>query len=201
MRHQLFILMLFVLAFSAKGQEQTLFKGDIERGGFGAPVVKFTAINQQSALMLGGRGGWIINHSLALGGGGYAVVNEVNAPQGALPLEGPLDIEFSYGGFELEYVIHPNSLWHYSLYTLLGGGAANYVKDEGPVAESNEQAGETDFMWVLEPAVCAELNVTKWFHLNGGVSYRIVSGVGQEKLKEGDFNGFTATLTFKFGNF
>jgi hypothetical protein len=75
------------------------------------------------------------------------------------------------------------------------------VKDVGPVDRSNEQAGETDFLFVLEPAVNAELNVTSWFHLNAGASYRLVSGVSQEKLENSDFSGMTATLTFKFGKF
>jgi len=194
--------MLLAFAANIAAQEETLLKSDLKSGGFGGPVVKFTAIYDQSALMIGGRGGWIINHSLVIGGGGYAVVNEVHAPEGALPFEEfPLDIEFSYGGFELEYIIHPKSLVHFSIYMLIGGGAMNYVKDVGPVIESNEQAGETDFVFVLEPAVNAELNVTKWFRLNAGISYRLVTGVEQERLKESDFNGLAATLIFKFGKF
>lgn len=77
--------------------------------------------------MVGGRGGWIINHSLVLGGGGYGVASEVDAPAGVLPLEGPLDIEVGYGGFELEYIIHPMSLVHFNIYNFIGGGATNFV--------------------------------------------------------------------------
>ncbi len=57
------------------------------------------------------------------------------------------------------------------------------------------------FVFVLEPAVNAELNVTTWFRLNAGVSYRFVTGVTQVGLDNGDFSGPTATLTFKFGTF
>jgi len=202
MRYLMFVIMLFAFAANLAAQEEeTLFKGDFEKGGFGGPVVKFTSIKNQGAIMVGGRGGWIINHSLALGGGGYGVVTEVDAPAGVLPLEGPLDIEFGYIGFEVEYIIHPKSLLHFSIYTLAGGGATNFVKDVGPVTESNEQAGETDFLFVLEPAVNAELNITTWFRLNAGVSYRLTSGVNQVGLDESDFSGMTATLTFKFGKF
>jgi len=203
MRQLVFVIMLVAFAVGVAAQEeQTLFKGNFEKtGGFGGPVVKFTAINNQSAVMVGGRGGWIINHSLVLGGGGYGVASEVDAPAGVLPMKGPLDIEFGYGGFELEYIIHPRSLVHFSLYTLIGGGATNFVKDVGAVTDSNEQAGESDFVFVLEPAVNAELNVTTWFHLNAGVSYRLVTGVKQEGLENRDFSGIAATLTFKFGKF
>jgi hypothetical protein len=202
MYHLWHLVMIFAFMANVVAQEETLLKSDIKSGGFGGPVVKFTSINDQGAVMIGGRGGWIINHSLVLGGGAYAVVNEINAPEGVMPFEElPLDIEFGYGGFELEYIIHPMSLIHFSVYTLIGGAATNYVKDVGPVTESNEQAGETDFMFILEPAANAELNVTSWFRLNAGVSYRLVTGVGQVGLTESDFNGMTGTITFKFGKF
>lgn len=202
MRHLVFFIMVLALAVNIAAQEEeTLFKGDFEKGGFGGPVVKFISINGQGAAMIGGRGGWIINHSLVLGGGGYGVFTEVDAPAGVLPLEGPLDIEFGYGGFEVEYIIHPKSLLHFSIYNFIGGGATNFVKDVGPVTESNEQVGETDFMFVWEPAVNAELNVTTWFRLNAGVSYRLVTGISQEGLENRDFCGMAATVTFKFGKF
>jgi hypothetical protein len=49
--------------------------------------------------------------------------------------------------------------------------------------------------------VNAEVNITRWFHLNAGVSYRVVSGVGQERLTDSDFSGAAAALHFKFGRF
>lgn len=201
MRYLLFTITLFAFAANASAQEETLFKGGLETTGFGGPVVKYTFVHNQRAAMVGGRGGWIIDHSLVIGGGGYAVATEVDAPAGVLPPEGPLDIEFAYGGLELEYIIDPKSLGHVSFYTLLGGGAINYVKDVGPVNRSNQQAGETNFMFVVEPAVNAEVNVTTWFRLNAGVSYRFVSGVSQPGLKNSDFSGLAATLAFKFGTF
>jgi hypothetical protein len=201
MRYLVLIAMLFVSAADAGAQEETLFSGEVERGGFGGPVVKYTIIRDQGALMVGGRGGWIINHSLSLGGGGYAVVTEVDAEAGVLPDEGPLDVEFAYGGFEMEYAFDSNSLKHFTLYALIGGGTVRYVKDVGPVTESNEQAGETDFVFVVEPAVCGELNVTPWFRLNASVSYRLAAGVDQKGLENGDVSGVAGTLTLKFGHF
>jgi hypothetical protein len=196
----IFIIIFFMIA-DVTGQEQTQLKDESEKGGFGGPVLKFTNINKQTAIMIGGRGGWILGHSLVLGGGGYAVINEIDAPVNALPLEGPLDIEFGYIGFELEYIFDPTSIYHFGFYTLIGGGATNFVKDVGSVTSSNEQAGETAFMFVLEPAVNAELNITEWFRLCVGVSYRMTIGVDQERLDNSDFSGVNGNLTFKFGKF
>lgn len=115
-----------------------------------------------------------------------------------LPLEGPLDIKFLYGGVELEYVIHRNSRTQVSLGALLGGSANNYVRDVGAVLRSHEQVGETDFGLVLEPGLNVDFSPTQWFSVNPGVSYRIVTGVEQVGLKSRDFNGIAATLAFKF---
>jgi hypothetical protein len=49
------------------------------------------------AMMAGGRGGWVINHSLIIGGGGYGITTEVNATEGANRRSGPLDLQFGYG--------------------------------------------------------------------------------------------------------
>lgn len=99
MRIRTFVVMLIACAADLVAQEQTLLKSEGERGGFGGPVIKFTSVNGQAAILVGGRGGWIFDHSLAIGGGAYTVVNEIDAPKDALPLEGPLDIEFGYLGF------------------------------------------------------------------------------------------------------
>jgi hypothetical protein len=203
MRIPIYTLVLFLLSASAWGQEQTLFSGKLEKsGGFGGPVIKATQINNHEAFLIGGRGGWIINNSLVLGGGGYGVFNDVDAPKDLFVQPAtPLDIEFGYGGFEIEYIFNTDALLHYSVYTLIGGGSTNFVKDVGEVTESNEQIGESDFLLVLEPAVTGELNVTNWFRLNAGVSYRLVTGVEQEGLSNSDFSGLTVSLTFKFGRF
>jgi hypothetical protein len=201
MRYFIFIIILFTLTAIASAQEETLIKDDGEKGGFGGPVVKYTTIYDQSALLIGGRGGWIMNHSLVLGGGGYAIVNEIDTAAGALPGEGPLDIKFGYGGFEMEYIFNSMSLTHFSLYALFGAGDIHYVKDEGSVSESNHTTGESDFVFVVEPAINAELNIVKWFRVDAGVSYRLVMDVNQVGLNSGDFSGLTAIITFKFGNF
>lgn len=116
MRYLVFVIMLISFATKMAAQDETLFKGDIETGGFGGPVVKYTSIYNQKALMVGGRGGWIINHSFVIGGGGYGVVTEVDAPSGVLPLEGALDIKFGYADLNSNILLIPNP-WDTLVYT------------------------------------------------------------------------------------
>lgn len=194
-------LMFFILSIAVQSalfaQEETLISSDHETGGFGGPVAKYARINGQSALMLGGRGGWIINHSFIIGGGAYGVATEVNAPASILPEQGRLDIDFSCFGLEMEYVFQSNSLIHASLYTLVGGGAVRFVRHRA----RDTQVDETDLAFVFEPAANVELNLTTWCRVMAGASYRITAGVTQLGLRNRDFTGPSASLTIKFGSF
>ena len=201
MRYLIFFIVLITFISESAAQEETLVKSDTESGGFGAPVLKYTSIYGQNALMIGGRGGWIINHSFVIGGGGYGTVTEVDAPEGIFPELGPLDLKLEYGGFELEYILNPKSLAHFSFYILIGGGSIKFSKDAGSHDEGDHTVGPDDFVFVMEPAINGEMNITDWFHINAGVSYRIITDVEQEQLENSDFSGVTGNLTFKFGSF
>jgi hypothetical protein len=53
----------------------------------------------------------------------------------------------------------------------------------------------------LEPALNAEVNITSFFRINAGASYRYISGLNYNNLKNEDFSGFSGALTLKFGSF
>jgi len=116
-------LLVIVFTFSALAQEATLINGEIESGGFGGPVLKVTNINGENAVMVGGRGGWIINHSFVLGGGGYGLVTDVKAKTTDLLHQ---YIEMGYGGVELEYIASSDDLLHFSVGLLVGAGGIGY---------------------------------------------------------------------------
>ncbi|MBS4000680.1 MAG: hypothetical protein KGZ71_09375, partial [Desulfobulbaceae bacterium] len=67
----------FLISFDALSDDghETLFGGDsVTWGGFGAPEFKFSEVNGDFALYIGGRGGVIINNSFIIGLAGYGVV-------------------------------------------------------------------------------------------------------------------------------
>lgn len=66
-------------------------------------------------MLVGSRGGWIINHVVVLGGGGYGLVSSVTAPQQAQPALGRYDLSFGYGGVIIEGIILPMRAWHLSV--------------------------------------------------------------------------------------
>jgi hypothetical protein len=202
MRHLILTaLMLGVATAASAQQEQTVFDGNFSVAGFGGPEVRYTRIADQDGLMLGARGGIIVNRSLVLSGAAYGMVTEIDSPTPSDPLAlfAATDIRFGYGGFQLEYIVKPDAVAHVSLSALVGGGATQQVIDRpGRGVRDDDEIGETDGFFVFEPGVNLEVNMTRWLHLAGGVSYRAVNGVERPYLSNSDLSGISATVGVKF---
>ena len=186
------------VCFQLKAQEQTLVgNGEMSNGGFGGPVIKYTQIKNEPAILVGGRGGWIINHTFVIGGGGYGLANQIDADYFS-NFSKPY-IDFGYGGLELEYIIQSDKVVHFSIYTLIGAGGVNFR--DNSFDDWDDWDFNSDEFFVLEPALNVEVNITRFFRINAGASYRYISGLNYNNLKNEDFSGFSGALTLKFGSF
>ncbi len=186
---------LIIISIPVKSQQETLISGPIESGVFGGTVVKMTHFGASTGVLVGGRGGWIINRTFTIGGGGYGLVNNVRAKT-----EGPDGERYfnmGYGGLELEYIHNYDKLLHYSFYTLIGAGGVNYRDQEHH--DNSINWGRVFF--VLEPGANIELNVTEFFRFSFGISYLFVNGLDSRIMTDEDLRGFTGVLTFRFGKF
>jgi len=176
---------------------QTSEQGEGGRGYFAAPFAKYTVIHDHGAFMLGGRGGFNLTSCLVVGGSLYGTLTEIDAPDEALTeVPGPLDVEFDCFGADVEYHIRPNASTHFTVNGFIGGGAVRFERDK-----TDEQMGESDFLFVLEPGVGVEQRVTGWFHLHLALSYRMVTGLEQRTLENADFSGPGVALSAKLGRF
>ncbi len=198
MRKLTFVVLLLVFMSGTVAGGQGPDQDDARNDAFIGPALKFTSIDHRLGAMAGLRGSWPVGRSLALGFAVYTLLSKIDAPEGILPLEGPLDIDLSYGGLEWEYFLNPGSRTRFSLSVLLGGGATRFVKDTSSTFKSSEQSGETGFMLVAEPGGNIEWTVARWLRLDLGASYRLVSGTRKKGLKDLDFSGPSATIAFKF---
>jgi hypothetical protein len=187
-------LMLFSESSQAQ-QTETLFSGDVTHGGYGGPVVKIGEVAGSTGVWLGGRGGWIINldpdHAISLGGGGYGLVTEHR-----IPTDNDLFALTGYGGFEIEYINQSYRLFHFTVSSLLGGGGL-MLRDRN----FEDVQDDVDSYFVFEPAVQAELNVTHFFRISAGASYRMTSGISRFGFSDSDFSGLNGIITLKFGKF
>ncbi len=193
----------FLASFPLLAQEQTLVgSSSIDHGGYGALVVKFTSVNDRLGVLVGGRGGWIIDHTFAIGGAGYGLVNEVPA-KGIGPL-GQQFLNFGYGGLDLEYIANSNSLVHYSLHTLIGAGMVGYRSagwEDVSWTHGDVWDARHDRFFVIEPGANIDVNVTTWFRASAGASYRFIGGVASDASTGKDLSGPSGMLTLRFGSF
>ncbi|RJP77299.1 MAG: hypothetical protein C4524_08570 [Candidatus Zixiibacteriota bacterium] len=195
MKNLLLVLMLAAAALPAAAQERTLVSGQVEHGGFGAPVVRFTQIHDQFGVLVGGRGGWIINHTFSIGGGGYGLANKVEAE------EADSVVTFGYGGGELEWIINSDDLLHFTVYALIGAGGISIREDFWENHGDGDGNGRTDGLFVGDLTGNLELNIASWFRVNFGAGYRLVSGVEIPGYSNSDFGGPSGHITLKFGKF
>ncbi len=166
---------------------ETLRDAGRHTGGFGGPLVKFTEMNDELSVIVGGRGGAIYNESFVVGGGLYALANTSHIRDPSLGRE---NLWMMYGGIEFEYITRPRSLTHLSFSVLMGPGFA---------AWSN--FGNKDVFFVLEPGVNGILNITPTLRVGVGASYRLVGSVELEGLSNGGVGGPAGGITFQFGGY
>jgi hypothetical protein len=187
------LIMILVFTCTIMAQEQTILSGQVTHGGYGGPEVKFTQINNEFAVLVGGKGAWIVNHTFSIGGGGYGLVNR-------LPMvvnNEEMYLNFGYGGLILEYIMDSDQLLHYTFSALIGGGGIGYRdRSDHEVSRSENKA-----FFIIEPGANAEVNIASFFRINLGVSYRLLSTVAMERYNEQNLSGLSANLTFKFGKF
>ena len=195
---------LFILAGVSLGhaqKTQTLFSNDVSHGGFGGPVVKFSEVTEDVGVWVGARGGWIINfndsNALSLGGGGYGLVTDHPVPD---PNFGDPGTDYyaliGYGGFELEYTNLSYCLVHLTLSSLVGAGGLT-ARDQ----DYNEVDDDSNTFFVFEPGANLEINITSFFRLALGASYRMTNGIDRAGFTDDDFTQFNGTATLKFGGF
>ena len=175
--------------------QRALLDEELEYGGYGGPSVTYSRMLGSNVLLVGGRGAWLIDRRFAVG----AAVNGLIPTRSAFPVgtDERYDLRLGYGGLWLEYVFTPHRVLHSTVGLLLGGGWLN--RRSGRFA--GEETLGVDALLALEPSVTTELNVTGFFRIGAGVSYRHLGGVDLEGLESRDLSAFAWTLFLKFGSF
>lgn len=178
---------------------ETLFSGNVATGAYGGPVLLYSRVQGEDALFFGGRGGWLADHHFVLGGGGFALVSRIAAPEGAPDIDEALRTELAYGGLWLEYILLPDKLVHASVGTLVGGGAVAYSRVRR--MDRRDREVESDVVFAVEPVLSVEMNLTPFLRLSAGAGYRHIGSVELEGLSREDLSGFTGSVMLKFGRF
>lgn len=213
-----FLTLIFIFSpLFLKAQEETtattLFSNKAIRiGGYGAFEAKFSQIDGGFTMLVGGRGGVILNSMFSIGGAGYGIIpmKEIDCP---IPSHATYEkpcLTGGYGGLFLEYINSSNNLLHFTANLLIGAGGVTYVHDVYDYDYDIWDDHSSKTVFVLEPGIAVDLNVASVFRMSLGVSYRYSPNF---KLQYSDssgkhdivsntaFNGISANLVFKFGEF
>lgn len=207
----IFIAFYSISAFAqgeAKDEElQTLFGSaeEIEHGGYGSVDLKVGEFLGQTGVLAGFRGCWTINHTFSMGFAGYWLFTAPDKTIETIQYE-PENyyMRTGYGGLFLEYAHKPNNAVHFTLNALVGAGGAFYTRSWRDLINDNWDdwwVYDNSAYFIFEPGAGVELNMTKFFRIELGASYRIVEWVDLEQTVDSDLEGASFNLSFKFGSF
>jgi len=191
---------------------RTLLGGDstLHHGGWGAPSAHYTRIMDQDAMLVGLRGGWIINHRFTLGFAGHGLVTDVvNKDYDNYLIDNGTVIRdnsrffMGYGGLLLEPVIAYRSPLHITLPIIIGAGGCGYgynselPDDFDPYTYSDDAQA----FFVIEPGIELEMNVISLVRVGIGASYRYTSDIDLPTTAKDALHGLNAGVTIKVGRF
>ena len=210
----------FMLIFSGMVSMAQAYKsepiGDIDRqsdiktltgsghhsGAFGAVMFKASEFKDKTFAMMGLRGGWIINRSVAIGIEAQGIIPSAKFENINPDPDEKAILLGGYGGLFIEPVLFSNNVIHITFPIASGAGWLGYHEDwEDDSIRRNNELIDDDVFWYVEPGVGMEINVTRHFRMNFGVTKRFTQDLELVDTKNKDFNNLNYFLTLKIGKF
>lgn len=182
----------------------------VQSGFVIAPDAKITHVNGRTATLAGAYGGWMLEHTIMFGAGGYWLANDSR------------DLKMMYGGPVVEWLVRGDRRISFGARALAGGGtatlggtltelfgvssdaeAATFGRDRRTIQPRDDRrltglsrviAREEFF--VAEPQAVVVVRALDWLHIDAGVGYRIIAGAGRLDDRLG---GVSGTVSIVFG--
>ena len=155
-------------------------------------VLKASQIADESRVHVGGWVGLVFSESLAVGGGGFALLKNVElaGSEGGTGF----NLDMGYGGLFFQYWEPLGSGLTGEVGLLLGAGHAE-VQDQ----LSRTEVGSDNFL-VGEGEIGVTYSVFKGVHIGLSLGYRLTSGVEDlPGVSTGDLNAYTGSLSLRLG--
>ena len=167
-------------------------------GGFGALSFRSSKFRDETIVMAGLRGGWIINRSLAIGLEGHGLIPTAKF-QGLSQFDAVL--LGGYGGMFLEPIVFSNQVVHVTFPVSAGSGWLGYHEDFDEGRFDSPDLIEGDVFWYVEPGANVEVNLARNFRLALGMSKRFTQDLELVDTKSNAFDKINYYLTLKIGSF
>ena len=147
---------------------KTLLGRNRAGGGYGAFTAGYSVIDDKHAVLFGGRFGWIASHSIGIGIGATGFINEFHYEPS---LDRDVFLTGGYGGLYIEPILFPRFPVHLSFPVLIWC-RRNFLCFKRIQIMNNNLIEDSEAFLMIEPAAEIELNLTRFFRLAIGVSYR-----------------------------
>ena len=187
--------------YNNKHDIKTLAGSMNHSGGFGALSFRMTEFEEETMVLAGVRAGWIINRTLGIGFEGHGIIptaqfDDIDLMQDVVALGG-------YGGMFLEFIILSNQVVHLTFPASAGAGWLGYSTDWESATYNDEPSSiiDEDIFWYVEPGANIELNVSRNFRLDFGVSKRFTQDLELINTSINAFDQLNYYVTLKIGGF
>ncbi|MFN8207814.1 MAG: hypothetical protein U0T82_10475 [Bacteroidales bacterium] len=198
------ILIIPAIAQNENDEVKTLFGNNRSQGGYFALYGGYSEINGIEGVTVGSRAAWVAGHGFAIGVVGNGFMNNFT-PIGSEQS----NLAGGYGGLLLEPILFPRSPVHLAFPIVLGGGGIAYTLSSEDAYNSDwtSYVEDMDVFLIAEPGAELEFNISRFFRLGLGASYRLTSPVHLEtvsatdKVSEDALRGLSFGLSLKFGKF
>ncbi len=209
----------FILSAAAFGQEyesepigkqknqqndiKTLTGNGHHSGAFGAIMFKASKFNDKTFAMMGVRGGWIINRSIAIGIEAQGIIPSAKFDNISPDVGEQAILLGGYGGLFIEPILFSNHVIHVSFPIASGAGWLGYHEDWENNRNFNRRNDliDDDVFWYVEPGIGVEVNITRHFRISTGVTKRFTQDLELLNTDDNDFNNLNYFLTLKIGKF
>lgn len=216
---------LLLLAMPVAAQRpHALLAGGTVRESYAGGAISITSFHGIPVHLLGGRAGWMIDHRYGIGLTAMTTLASGDVGYGYTSgAESPPEDRVRYAGIEAEYLVGWTHAVHGSVRLLAAGGDATFRRavlftstpNTTPVIcpafpapctspSTSSWPGTdrvSDRFTLLEPAISAEVNATRWLRLSVGASYRLATGLTLPDAKAGSLSGRAFTIGAKFGSY
>lgn len=170
---------------------------------FAGTDLKITEFVQEKGVMAGGYAGVLVNRKYFLGLAGYGLATSIEFDGMVNQEAKPLNLYGGYGGLLIGGMLGSKEVIHLTFPILFGAGQME-VTDRNFFPNNPNDAEftiESSTFIVIEPAALLEFNITEHFRLGAGMSYRYITGLELDNLKDSDLTGSAIVLSARFGRF
>lgn len=170
-------------------------------GGFGAISFRSTTFRDETMVLAGLRGGWIINRTLGIGMEAHGIIptakySDIENGSDVVALGG-------YGGMFLELIFFSNEVVHITFPVSGGAGwmGYDYDYDDDNFAMPDTRLVDEDIFWYIEPGAGIEVNLSRSFRLAMGASRRFTQDLELQNTAPDAFSKMNYYVTLKVGGF